>query len=104
MATSLQKLVSNLDNDLFQSLRQHFPHKTDLLLRIRKGVYPYEYTDSFEKFEERRLPSTDAFTSTLSNEKVTEEGYQHAQNVWQAFHIKYMGDYHNLYVKLMLSN
>ena len=30
----------------------------------RKGVYPYEYIDSWDKFEETELPSIDHFYST----------------------------------------
>lgn len=97
MATSLQKLLSNLDQDKFHSLSQHFIQSTDLLLR--KGVYRYEYMDSFEKFEESQLPPLDAFSSTLSSEEITAEDYQDAQNMWKAFNMKSLGVYHNLYVE-----
>ena len=35
-------------------------------LMNRKGVYPYEYMDGWEKFEERSLPLKDAFYSRVS--------------------------------------
>ena len=35
----------------------------NLTLMTRKGVYPYEYMDSFEQFQEPQLPPKDAFYS-----------------------------------------
>ena len=35
----------------------------NLALMTRKGVYPYEYMDSFEQFQEPQLPPKDAFYS-----------------------------------------
>ena len=48
MASSLDSLVKNLSKEkMFQTLR--FFQDIDLVLR--KGVYPYEWMDSFEKFK-----------------------------------------------------
>jgi len=68
----------------------------DLLLR--KGIYPYEYMDSWDKFEERQLPSIEDFHSTLTGQGVTEEEYQHAQRVWNTLGMRTLGDYHDLYL------
>ena len=65
----------------------------------QKGIYPYDYMDSFEKFHEKQLPSKEEFHSILSNEHITDEQYDHAQNVWKTFNLKTMGDYHDLYLK-----
>ena len=65
---------------------------------VRKGVYPYDYMDSFEKFN-HKLPSKEDFYSILNDQHISNEDYEHAQNVWNKFSLKNMGDYHNLYHK-----
>ena len=64
---SLEKLVSNLAKDVdgkFRVLKKYTPvEKVPLLLR--KGVYPYEYVDSFQKFQQTNLTPIEAFFSTL---------------------------------------
>ena len=65
----------------------------------RKGVYPYDYMESFEKFNKTELPTKEEFYSILSGEHITDEDYQHAKNVWNTFNLKSMGEYHNRYLK-----
>ncbi|XP_057312281.1 uncharacterized protein LOC130653786 [Hydractinia symbiolongicarpus] len=67
-------------------------------LLLRKGVYPYEYMDAWERFEETALPPKAQFYSSLNLENITENDYKHAQKVWKAFNIKNLGEYHDLYV------
>ena len=50
----------------------------DLALMTRKVVYPYEYKDSFEWFQEPQLPPKDAFYSPLTKEDISETDYTHA--------------------------
>ena len=66
----------------------------------QKGVYPYEYIDSIEKLNETQLPPIEAFYSTLKQETITEEEYQHAQNVWNTFNCQTLLDYHKLYLQV----
>ena len=42
------------------------------ILLLRKGVYPYEYMDSREKFNEKSLPSKEDFYSNLNMEDIDE--------------------------------
>ena len=72
------------------------PHKLALL--CRKGIYPYKYIDSFERFKEMELPPIHEFNSELSG-KISQNDYNHAQNVWKEFDCKNLGDYHDLYLK-----
>ena len=69
------------------------------VLLLRKGVYPYEYIDSWEKFNEITLPDKESFYSKLNKEGITDEDYAHAKNVWKVFEIKNVAAYHNLYVQ-----
>ena len=69
------------------------------VLLLRKGVYPYEYMDSWEKFDETALPPKKDFYSNLNLEDISDEDYAHAQKVWDVFKIKNLGEYHDLYVQ-----
>ena len=97
MSSSLDKLVSNLPKDSFKYTSEQFKHNR-LNLMIRKGVYPYDFMDSFNNFFEK-LPSKEEFYSQLNDQHISEEDYQHAKNVWEVFNLKNMGQYHDLYLK-----
>ena len=64
-------------------------------LLLRKGVYPYEYMDSFERFKEPALPSIDRFYSELNLQGISKLDYLHAKKVWEKFEIRDLGDYCN---------
>ena len=51
-----------------------------VVLLLRKGVYPYENMDSWEKFNETALPPKE-FCSKLNLENITDKDYAHAQKV-----------------------
>jgi len=67
---------------------------------LKKGVYPYEYIDSWERFEETELPPKEAFWSGLKEEHATEEEYERAQEMWRVFGCKTLGDFHDHYVRM----
>ncbi|XP_073986094.1 uncharacterized protein [Rhodnius prolixus] len=98
LSSSLDRLSKNLPKNKFIDMGKFFPaDKMDLV--IRKGVYPYDYTDSFEKLRETVLPPKEAFYSTLNECHISDEDYQHAQSVWEAFDIRTLGGYSELYLK-----
>ena len=98
MSSSLEKLVSNLPKETLKYTSKRFKgDKFDLM--IRKGIYPYDYMDSFDKFEDTVLPTKDQFYSLLNDEHISDEDYNHAQKVWKMFSMKNMGDYHDLYLQ-----
>ena len=98
MNFSLDVLVKNLSNNDFKYLSQEF--SSNLLELVKqKGVYPYEYMDSFKKFSEDKLPDRCEFFSSLKDECISEKDYSHAINVWNTFKMNTMGDYQNLYLK-----
>ena len=98
MSSSLSNLVNNLPAEAFKHTGQVFQGE-QLSLMTKKGVYPYDYMNSFEKFEDNRLPKKEDFFSIMNNEHITDEEYQHAQNVWNEFGLTSMGEYHDLYLK-----
>ena len=65
---------------------------------LRKGIYPYEYMDGWEKFDETVLPPKKAFYSNLHLEDISDDDYVHAQKVWDVFEINNFGEYHDLYI------
>ena len=69
------------------------------ILLLRKIIYPHEYMDSWERFDEQLLPEKDAFYSSLSIEDITNVDYRHAKRVYKKFSIKNWAEYHNLYVQ-----
>ena len=93
MMTSLSQSVDKVSETdkkiLLIELSETFPNtyrfcNRDLnkfSLLLRKGVYPYEYMDSWEKFNETELPDKESFYSELNKEGITYEDYVHAQKV-----------------------
>ena len=98
MSSSLDNLTKNLPDDAFKYTQQEFI-KEQFNLMKQKGIYPYDYMDNFNKFNETQLPKKQDFYSILNNEHISDEQYTHAQNVWNTFDLKTMGDYHDLYLK-----
>ena len=97
MSSSLDKLVSNLPKDDLIYTSKVFKGKR-LNLMSQKGVYPYDFMDSFEKFNQRVLPNKDQFYSILNDQHITDDEYDHANKVWNTFMIKTMGEYLDLYL------
>ena len=93
----LEGLVKNLSREDLKETARFFGEKIDLV--SRKGVYPYEFMDNFEKFKKQSLPKKTSFFSRLKQEKISDEDFEHAQKVWKEFELKNMGDFHDLYLK-----
>ena len=72
---------------------------TKSILLLKKGVYPYEYMNDWNKFNETKLPAIDKFYSKLDLKNISKEDHRHAQNVWNTFNIRNIGEYHDLYVR-----
>ena len=69
------------------------------IMLLRKGVYPYEYMDGWNKFNEKLIPSKELFYSNLTLENISEVDYMHTNNVFKTFKLNNLGDYHDLYVR-----
>lgn len=99
LGTSLEKLVENLNRDEFHHLSYFYPDSTKFNLLKRKGVYPYEYVNSWDSYNDTRLPSKKNFFSSLTNKHISEQDYIHALNVWNIFNIRTLGEYTDLYLQ-----
>jgi len=105
---SLERLVDSLSqnkikniNTKFTHFMSHFKNLTDeqKLLLTQKGVYPYDFMDSLDKFNETSFPTIKQCYSKLNKEDLSPEDYARALKVWDEFTIKNMGEYHDLYLK-----
>ena len=94
MASSLDKLTSNLDDDQCKNVREFYREEEVFRLMRHKGVYLYEYMDGWKKFEKTSLPSKDAFYSRLNMKGISNQDYEHAQQVWNI-----MGSYRDTCLK-----
>ena len=101
------KKCNDISDKSVNDLKEKFPRTykfcngnlNKFVLLLRKGVYPYEYMDSWERFNETSLPPKESFYSELNLEDISDKDYSHAQKVWDVFEIKSLGEYHDLYVQ-----
>ena len=82
MASTLDKLSSNLNIDQFLNLKKYYSDN-HLSLLLRKGVYSYDYVDRMKKLDETSLPLKETFYSKIAGDSITDEDYQHAHTVWK---------------------
>ena len=65
------------------------------ILLLRKGVYPYEYMDNWERFDGTPFLDKGAFYSSLNMEGITDVDHRHAKRVFKNLNNKNLGDYHD---------
>ena len=96
----VQKILINKLIEKFPGIYQFCNcNLNKLVLLLRKGDYPYEYMDSWEKVDENTLPPKEAFYTNLNLEDISDEGFAHAQKVWGVFEINNLGECHDLHVQ-----
>ena len=95
LSSSLDVLSKNLTNEQFIEC-----DKLNIkeLLR-KKGIFPYEYIDSFVRCNEPQLAPIEKFYSILTKTNISNEEYKHTIQVWNECNIKILGEYHDFYVK-----
>ena len=102
---SLYNLTSNLNNDDFKHLMSEFP--TDKLeILKRRDSYPYEWVDSYGKFNHQELPPKKCFYSSLDDGKrgkgdgnISDKQNSHLKNVQNEFNFNTFRDFHSHYLK-----
>ena len=109
MNSSLDKLVKNLSDKDSKYLIEEFGSENLELLK-QKGAYLYEYINSFERFNEEKLPPKKYFYSSIKDGKIGDDGkisechidgndYLTCKKTLHKSKMKYMGDYHDHYFK-----
>ena len=92
LASSLDKLVSNLDDDQCKNFREFYKGDEVFKLMKRKG----EYMDGWEKLEEAKLPLKNAFYSKLKMKNISD------QLVWKRIAPEFenvtLREYHDVYL------
>ena len=96
MSSTLDRLVSNLPKDNLIYTSKVFKGKR--LNLMSQKVYPYDFMNSFEKFNHMELPTKDQFYSILNDQHITDDEYVNSKKVWKTFKIKTMGEYRDLYL------
>ena len=105
MNSRLGKLVKNLLDEDFKYLVEEFGHGNLEILK-QKGAYPYEYMNSFERFNEEKLCTRKYFFNLTKKGKINNDGkisdghisikdYLMCEKIWDKFHMKNMADYHD---------
>ena len=111
LGCGLDSLVAGLREGGNVSMVQYFGGEKAKLLD-RKGVYCYEYLDSFDRFDETSLPPKEVFSRCLGQgsvfreghkkgeivpEGISDEDYAHAQKVWEELKCEDFGDFSETY-------
>ena len=83
---SVNFLLSRLDKQVKGSeelpiTKRTVPKQNKRRLLLKKGIYPYEYMEAFERFEETKLPEKEKFYSSLSGKGITDGDYAHPQEI-----------------------
>ena len=101
----LDTLASNLQDNDFKHLTSEFGFDKLEILK-RKNAYSYEWIDSYEKFKNSSLPEKKYFYSSLrdgkrdrSDDHISDEQYQHLQNVWKIVNFNTFEDFQDHYLK-----
>ena len=68
-------------------------------LLLRKGVYPYEYMDSWDKFKLSVPLDKKHYYSELNDSNINDSDIKHVKNICSTLNINNLGEYHDLYVQ-----
>ncbi|XP_055839997.1 uncharacterized protein LOC129907698 [Episyrphus balteatus] len=99
LGDSIDSLARNLVPSDFIITRKCFETEQSLDLVKRKGVFPYEFLDSWQKMSEPCLPERVKFFNKLTNEECSTEDYQLAISIWNHFNCHNLKSYMEIYLK-----
>ena len=95
---SLDYLTKTMNDEDRLSLKQEFGEENYKLL-TKKGIYPYDYFDNTKKYKQNILPIKSEFFNKINNKDISDENYEHANNVFKTFKCNNLLDYSILYLK-----
>ena len=75
------KFDEKLKKQFFNRYKFSNHDNNKFILLLRKGVYPYEYMDDWEKFNETSLPEKEDFCSHLNMGDFTDADYAHVKRL-----------------------
>jgi hypothetical protein len=107
LGASLESLTKSFTNiEIFKHTMNHFKNnypqlnKEDLKFIITKGVFPYEYLDSFNKLNDTKLPKLRSFYSSIKGKHISYEDYDRAKRVYKLLNCKTLKDYLEAYLSI----
>ena len=78
--------MDNWENNFkFSRQNEYVKNNEDLDMLTDKGIYPYDYMNTWDKFKETKLPPKEAFFSKLTGEDISDRVYQKNQKKKEAF-------------------
>lgn len=103
---SLDSLTKNLVSgghsfNLLQKINLFDSHenaKRELLLR--KGVFCYDFVTGIKQMKQSLLPKKEQFFSSLTDEHISQDDYDHAEKVYEQFECENLADYMMIYLRL----
>lgn len=102
MPSKLEKLASYLPKEDYKITKKEYQNdysNEEIELLTKKGVFPYDFIDTWEKLNVTELPPKNLFYNKLNDSDITDDDYQYAQHIWTIFNIKTMSEYSELYLK-----
>ena len=98
MPYSLDKLISYLGDKSLSDPILKTLYSGDLKDLERKGVFPYEYVDDWNKYNETEFPSKENFYSNLNNSNINNSDYEYGKQIFNNLKDKNLGNYNDLYL------
>ena len=102
MSQSIDSLAKTIDKGDFNLLKADFPNIGEALFEkvTRKCFFPYNFLDSFEKFNEPFPPHGPLWYNSLTKSvEITKEQHTFALGVYNDFKCRNLGDYHDVYLR-----
>ena len=99
-----RKFDEKLKKRIFNTYKFSNHDNKKFTLLLRKGVYPCEYMDDWQNFNETSLPEKKDFYSHLNIKDITDADYAHTKRVCKDFETKNLGEYHAQSETLLLAD